>query len=350
MSGNHNYNEMGNVFMSMQAIPSFSFPTTVLMIDDNIEFLKSVAIGLPAHAATYNFYSDSKTALKLINEKYESNNIINGLINLLDEEEFEHRTIDINVRDIYRIMYNRTRFEQISTVVVDYHMPGIDGIEFCKSIKNPNIQKILLTSIVDESKAIEVLNEGLINTFIRKQSPNIMQQLNQALFAAQHRYFSHLSHIVQQVISFSPEDSALSDPAFIELFRRIFQEFGAVEYYLTEFLGSFVFLDAEGNHYGLFTRIKDQLDFYCGTKEAESAPPHAIEALKNGSQILCYHSESTCVLPNGRVWEQYLFDAIKIKGINDYFCAYGPEMLDIRKDTLLTFSEYSSPLGMRLNR
>ena len=42
--------------MSKQAIPSFFFPTTVLMIDDNVEFLKSVAIGLPAETATYNFY------------------------------------------------------------------------------------------------------------------------------------------------------------------------------------------------------------------------------------------------------------------------------------------------------
>lgn len=335
--------------MSQPAIPSFSFPTTVLMIDDNVEFLKSVAIGLPAHKATYNFYSDPKTALKLINENYESNDVARGLVNLIDEEEFEHRTLDINVRDIYRIMYNKARFEQISTVVVDYHMPGIDGIEFCKSIKNPHIQKILLTSIVDESKAIEVLNEGLINTFIRKQSPNIMQQLSQALSQAQNRYFSHLSQIVQQVISFSPEDSALSDPAFVELFRRIYHEFGAVEYYLTEFLGSFIFLDADGNHYGLFTKNQDQLDFFCEAKEAELAPPHALKALKSGEQILCYHNDSKAALPDGRVWEQYLYNATKIAGNNEYYCAFSKGMFDIKKEAVLSFNEYSSPIGMRLN-
>lgn len=336
--------------MSKPAIPSFSFPTTVLMIDDNIEFLKSVAIGLPADASTYSFYSDPKTALKLINEKYESDGIAQGIVNLIDEDEFEHRTIDINVRDIYRIMYNRTRFQQISTVVVDYHMPGMDGIEFCKSIKNPHIQKILLTSIVDESKAIEVLNEGLINTFIRKQSPNIMQQLSQALAQAQNRYFLHLSHIVQQVVSFSPEESALSDPAFVDLFHRLYREFGAVEHYLTEFLGSFVFLDADGNHYGLFTRNKDQLDFYCEAKEAERAPASVIDELRSGRQVLCYHSESNLSLPDGRVWEQYLFDATKINGINEYYCAYAKDMFDIRNGAVVSFNDYSSPIGMRLNR
>ena len=335
--------------MSKLALPSFSFPTTVLMIDDNIEFLKSVAIGLPAHAATYNFYSDPRTALKLINEKYESSDVVNGLVNLIDEDEFEHRTIDINVRDIYRIMYNKSRFQQISTVVVDYHMPGMDGIEFCKSIKNPNIQKILLTSIVDESKAIEVLNEGLIHTFIRKQSPNIMQQLSQALCQAQGRYFSQLSHIVQEVISFSPEESALSDPAFVELFHRISLQFNVAEYYLTEFLGSFVFLDADGNHYGLFTRNRDQLDFYCEAKEAELVSSDVLSDLRSGKQILCYHSESNFSLPDGRVWEQYLYDAIKIAGNNEYYCAYAPEMFDIRKGAVLSFNEYSSPVGMRVH-
>lgn len=335
--------------MIKQSIPSFYFPTTVLMIDDNVEFLKSVAIGLPANVATYNFYSDARTALKLINEKYESNEVAHGLVNLLDEEEFEHRTLDINVRDIYRIMYNRARFQQISAVVVDYHMPGMDGIEFCKSIKNPNIQKILLTSIVDESKAIECLNEGVINTFIRKQSPNIMQQLSQALYQAQNRYFSKLSNIVQHVVSHSSEESALSDPAFVELFNKICHEFGAVEYYLTEFMGSYVFLDAEGNHYGLFTRSKDQIDFYCEAKEAEDAPKEVVDALRSGNQILCYHSESSCTLPDGRVWEQYLFDANKISGVNDYLYACGPGMFDIRSDNLLSFNEYSSPMGIRLN-
>jgi len=334
--------------MSKQAIPSFSFPTTVLMIDDNVEFLKSIAIGLPADAATYNFYSDPKKALQLINEKYPSDRLASGLVNLMDEEEFEHRTLDINVRDIYRIMYNRARFQQISTVVVDYNMPGLDGIEFCRAIKNQHIQKILLTSIVDENKAIEVLNAGLIHTFIRKQSPNVMQLLGQALAQAQERYFLHLSQIIQQVVTVS-EESALDDPAFIELFRRIAKNFGAVEYYQTEFLGSFVFVDADGNHYGLFTRIKDQIDFYCESKEAESAPPEVISSLRGGQRILCHHNENNVALPDGRVWEQYLFDAISIKGRNEYLCAYGPQMCDIRHGNLLSFNEYSSPLGMRLN-
>lgn len=332
--------------MNMHNIPSFFFPTTVLMIDDNIEFLKSVAIGLSSNNTAYNFYSDPLKALQFLNEKHNSKDLSHGLFSLLDEEEFEHRTIDINVRDIYRIMYNKMRFQEISTVVVDFHMPGLDGIEFCRSIKNPHIQKILLTSIVDEQKAIEVLNEGLINTFIRKQAPNVMQQLNQALMQSQLRYFANLSKMVQEILSFSPKDSALFDPAFIALFNRIYKEFNVVEHYLTEFLGSFIFLDADGRHYGLFTRVKEQLDFYCESKEAEEAPEKAIAALKSGQQILCYYSDTKHHLPSGKVWEQYLFDAHKIAGGNEYFCAYAPAMYDINLPSILPFNQYTSPLSI----
>lgn len=335
--------------MAKQSVPSFRCPTTALLIDDNLEFLKSIAIGLPAEDATYNFYSDPKMALKLVNEKHRSDDVTDGLVNLIDEEEFEHRTLDVNVRDLYRMVYNKARFQQVSTVVVDFHMPGMDGIEFCKSIQNPNIQKILLTSIVDESKAIEVLNEGLIHTFIRKQSPNVMQLLSQAIEQAQKRYFMNLSNMVQQVVKFSPEDSALSDPAFIEHFYRVAKEFRAVEFYQTEFLGSFVFLDGQGNHYGLFTRINDQIDSYCESKEAESAPRDIIDALRERRQILCHHNENSLSLPDGRMWEQYLFDAVRIEGRNSYYCAHGPGMFDIRMKNLVSFEEYSSPLGLHVN-
>ena len=87
----------------------------------------------------------------------------------------------------------------------------------------------------------------------------------------------------------------------------------AVEYYLTEFLGSFVFLDADGNHYGLFTRIKEQIDFYCESKEAESAPREITSgSTDRAHKFFCHHNENNCSLPDGRVWEQYLFEAQKL--------------------------------------
>lgn len=337
------------MIMSKLAIPSFSFPTTIWFIDDNIEFLKSVAIGLSPETAIYNFYSDSKKALSILNERHGDFNPASGLVSQVDEEEFEHRTIDVNVRDLYLMMYNKNRFNKVSTVVVDYHMPGINGIEFCRSIKNPNIQKILLTSIVDEKKAIEVLNEGLIDGFIRKQSPNIMELINQSIKQAQVRYFLQLSQIINQIANFSKDETALFEPGFIELFYKICHEFKAVEFYLTEWLGSFVFLDSFGNNFGLMTRTKEQISSFCESSQAESAPAEVLALLKKSSHILCYHNEKNHSLPEGHMWEQYLFLSKKVFKNNQYLCSYAPQMFDIKKEKLISFDRFSNEIGLNIN-
>lgn len=327
--------------MSKLAIPSFFFPTTVVFIDDNIEFLRSVAIGLDYKQSVFTFYSDPKKALQFINSQGEINALGNGLISLLDEEELEHRTVDINAKDLYRTMYNKERFKNISCVVVDFHMAGMDGIEFCESIKNPNIQKILLTSIVDESKAIDVLNSGTIDTFVRKQSCNMMSLINQSISKAQERYFLCQSQLYQQIANITKDENALLEPAFQEIFNKIINDFKAIEYYLAEWQGSFVFLNSQGENYGLMVKTKEQIASLLECEESESAPKDVLDSIKRGNKLFCHHSAKNQNLPNGAVWEQYLFPAQKLFGSKTYFCAHGPEMFDIDRKKLLTFDRYT---------
>lgn len=335
--------------MLSQSMPSFFFPTTVLMIDDNVEFLKSIAISLIPEKATYSFYSDPKLALDLINNRFSTNHITRSLVSFLDEEELEHKRLDINARDLYRIAFNPDRFKQISTVVVDFHMPGIDGIEFCKSIKNPHIQKVLLTSIVDEHKAIEVLNQGIIHAFIRKQSANLIDQLNQTIHQSQARFFQRLSTIFHETASLSSDDNALFDEVFHKLFKSAKRDCHAVEHYLTEFQGSFLFLDAMGQRFNFFTRNREQLDFFIECKQAKTASPEVLKSLSSGEKILCLPPEIGLNLPEGHAWEPFMLDAVFVKGEKaEYYCALGPKMPPLNAP-FISFSDYSSPLGLSID-
>lgn len=335
--------------MLNQSMPSFFFPTTVLMIDDNVDFLKSIAISLIPDKATYSFYSDPKLALDLINNRFSTNHITKSLVNFLDEEELEHKRLDINARDLYRIAFNPERFKQISTVVVDFHMPGMDGIEFCKSIKNPHIQKVLLTSIVDEQKAIEVLNQGIIHSFIRKQSANLIDQLNQAIHQSQARFFQRLSTIFEETLSLASDESALFDDIFHRLFLSAKRDCHAVEHYLTEFQGSFLFLDAIGQRFPFYTKNREQLDFFIECKQAKSASQSTIRSLTTGEKILCLPSEMGLDLPEGHSWDPFMLDAIFVKGEKaEYYCALGAKMPPLPAP-FISFSDYSSPLGLSID-
>jgi CheY-like chemotaxis protein len=79
------------------------------------------------------------------------------------------------IHEIYKVIYNPRRYEEISTVIVDYDMPSMKGLEFCEKLQNPYIRKILYTGVAGEGLAIEAFNKGLIDGYIRKGDPNQMK-------------------------------------------------------------------------------------------------------------------------------------------------------------------------------
>ena len=52
----------------------------------------------------------------------------------------------------------RNASREVSVVVVDYFMPEMDGVTFCRRLNNPSIGKILLTGRAEDSVAIEAFN------------------------------------------------------------------------------------------------------------------------------------------------------------------------------------------------
>lgn len=325
----------------MKALPSCSFPTNVVVIDDRVDFLKTLSMMLSANRATYSFYNKPGEALTFLNEGYQSDPFTNRWVDRPDEEEFEHRMIDVNIRELHREIYNQNRFKQISTVVVDYDMPGMTGLEVCEKIKVPHIQKILLTGAADEQLAVEAFNKGLIHQFIRKQNKNVSDALNKAIKESQHNYFLSLSSVVTNAVTSQPDhQSALSDPGFIDFFMSLVQDNDIAEYYLCEGMGTFLLLDNDARASGLFTYVKEQLEPDLESEESESVPPKLLADLKAHRKILCYHSQRGITIPDGREWEPYVFPANTLKGRETYYYAFAPNMFDINSDKIVSFNTF----------
>ncbi|MBT4880248.1 MAG: hypothetical protein HON43_04675 [Alphaproteobacteria bacterium] len=334
----------------MTVIPSCMFPTTVVFVDDDPGFLRHIAAELSSRVTSYKFCTNPIAALDFLNKEYKPDPFTNRCMDRPEEERFEHHSMNVNIRLLHQEIYNPKRFDQISTVVIDHDMPGMNGLELCEKITDPNIQKILLTGVANESVVIDAFNKQIIQGFIRKQDNQVFDLVSQAISEAQRTYFNTLSKPILEILVNNPNipPTALNEPGFNDIFQKILEENKTVEYYLFESSGCFLFLDKHGNDSALFTYPEDLLNIHCEIAEShlDEHPENKKEVLsfigdiQKRKKIFCYHKRDNIMWPKITEWKSYLHPATKFSGNSNYFYAYEPKLLDIDRGGLLSFSTY----------
>ncbi|WP_032112898.1 response regulator [Candidatus Paracaedibacter symbiosus] len=239
----------------MKFIPAFYFPTTVHLVDDEYEFLKEMKWTLDPSVATYNIFPDPQVVLEHIGAQQGEGTYINQWL-----KEGEMGSIVAQVYDLYKQIYSLQRFSQVSTVVVDYDMPLMNGLELCEKITSPHIQKILLTGAADDNLAIHAFNKGLIHGFIRKHDPNVIQLLEEFIKKGQQQFFQSLTKTYMTAVTMDRENTFLLQPEFVKLFERLVRENKVTEYYLKDHTGQFIFLNEKGEMGALFVYQAEVVD------------------------------------------------------------------------------------------
>ena len=231
------------------SIPTCYFPSTALFLDDSHDFLLNFVLQLDEGLA-YRIFDSPRKALDYIhNKRCELDLVSQHCLTEYTEAKncpLTNHTINLDLAAIHAEVYNPHRFSEISVVVVDYAMPGMDGLEFCRRIENSNIKKILLTGQADEKLAIAAFNEGLIHRYIKKSDINAAEQITKSIYDLQLQYFQAMSDMVVRMLSVT-SPSCLHDKKFGEFFRQLREEKGIIEYYLVDNSGSFFMLDDDAN-------------------------------------------------------------------------------------------------------
>ena len=330
-----------------KSIPSFYFPTQVMLIDDDPGYCQYMVHNLSLdHVTNFLPSAHAPDALDILNGCREADDLVAKLVQEGEESEWEHRAIDVNIYDQYKEIYNASRFNRFSVVVVDYEMPSMNGFEVCRQIDSPYIQKIVLTGEADEGLAIRAFNEGLIDHFIRKQSNTLLEDLEFAIQAAQHKYFCKLTETITNAVTRHTHPvSAIAVPEFRNYFFELIQTYNIVEYYLFESTGSFLMVDAEGNHYGLFASTPEQFELVLEQAKLEDAPQNIIQDLRQFKQILCYHHRDNVKLPQVSEWGKYLRSTQLIQGRTPYYFAFDRELIDLDDQRVIPFAKLRNHSG-----
>ena len=104
------------------SIPTCYFPSTILFIDDNRDFLQNFTLQLSDDLA-YRLYESPTEALELIlSEEKETEDFHKRCVSeylYVDTWPMTNHTVNLDLAAIHWEVYNAKRFSEISVVVVD---------------------------------------------------------------------------------------------------------------------------------------------------------------------------------------------------------------------------------------
>lgn len=328
-----------------QTIPTCYFPTRVFLIDDHQDALEKLQRGLDHSYATYEISSKPQDVLDQINT--ESTYLKE--IASLPLESRASQGIEIISQEIY----NPARFKTVSTVVVDYDMPEMTGLDFCQKIKSPHIQKILFTGAADEKVAVKAFNDGVIHYYIRKHDPDAFDHLETYISLCQERYFQSLNKSLIEFICAEPLGSAIVDPIFRDFFYQFLQKNKITEYYLMESIGSYLCLNREGQVGALILYTEGRLEF-CDMDlmelslidaEKKIITSKMMDDFKKRRQVFYFDYFNKASYPDKEQWRDFITPLHQLKGgCETYYWTHIPDFTPAKLKKIASYQDFRAKL------
>lgn len=216
------------------------------------------------------------------------------------------------------------RYNEISVVVVDFEMPELDGLNFCRQLKNPNIKKILLTGRVDNQAVIDAFNDGVINYYLNKSDDKLEERLAHAIRELQNRYFIELSSYIK-IRAIDHKSSLFNDTLLSKHFAQLLQEHKIQEYYFSTNPPRYRLTDQQGNSHIFLVYSRQDLNEQIRVIKEEAGPQWLVNSLKSGHYIPYFQSRDGYFDQELQDIDQSLYPAQVVEGNSTYFCALIPE-------------------------
>lgn len=307
-------------------------PTSVMIIDDNLNFLKATMAMLSDEYMNIIPYDSPNNAINFIENIYNTNQI--------NIKEYIYNYENYCIFAGYKMIYSKLRFSLISSIFTDYEMPGITGLDFLKKIKEKDIFKVMLTGIATDTMAQSILEKNLIQYFIRKNNFNFQDEIVHAMELGSLKFENKFYESINSILKNINDIDFILSAKLCDLLNKIIKEKDIIEYYIIDDNGSFLFIDKNNNISSIFVYNKnDYLKLY--TKFREIFDHNLLSDLVNGNKIICfpYKSEQLSDHDLGIFINDatHIDDDISYVEIDDvsYF-------IDINK--LITFSSFKSQM------
>jgi CheY-like chemotaxis protein len=186
------------------SFPLFHRPGAVVFLDDDRDYLEMLALVLPRHWHVKLFVRPVECINYLQQEPPFWEADAWNQQQLIDQWRAGKPLIPQVLA--YWSKYTE-RYALTRVCVVDYSMPGMDGLQALGELLDWPGSRVLLTGQADEQVAVRAFNRGLIDQFIAKQSTDITRRL---VDAVEHLLATpNARHAQTWRVTLSPEQNAL---------------------------------------------------------------------------------------------------------------------------------------------
>jgi CheY-like chemotaxis protein len=175
------------------------------------------------------------------------------------------------------------RYALTRVCVVDYSMPGMDGLQALGELVDWPGSRVLLTGQADEQVAVRAFNRGLIDQFIPKQTPDISRRLIESV---DHLLATpHARHAQIWRAALKPDESALLRSGDVARELAAFAGKRWVEHVVLSDPFGVLGMDAAGNVGWLQLETPAGLRAQSELAELEGMGPAALDDIRNGRRI-----------------------------------------------------------------
>ena len=310
---------------SFCVLPVFYRPTTVMLVDDDPDFLKQLSNQLSDQLPVITFTDPDKAI-----QYFENHNV--GLF-----EKWLRRTskdMATFIQDSRQEIYNPNRFKEIIVSVLDYDMPGKkSGFDVMNTMGEAIFGEmsfhsyILLTgkrfSEFDEKLAAMTVGKN----FVSKWDPNRVNQLLDCIAEKSARAFQWISYPVARELSREPTEKTnfLFDGHVLPILNKLIQEHHICELYLFDKQGSYLLLDEHANLSWFFVRSDLGMVNSIELAKQYHAPSWVIDAIQSKEKLLSLYEKEDFDRLTTIDWENYLLPATVFKGDPRYMKAFNLE-------------------------
>jgi len=260
--------------------PLFHRPGTVVFLDDDPDYLEMLALVLPRHWHLRLFLRPAECIAHLLQEPpFWEADAWNQ--QQLVELWREGKPLIPQVLAYWSRYTERYALSRVC--VVDFSMPGMDGLQALAELGDWPGSRVLLTGQADEQVAVRAFNRGLIDQFIPKQTPDISRRLVEAVERL--LFTSHARHAQTWRSTLKQEQSAQLRSPGVDAWLSAFCAKNWVEHVVIGEPFGVLGMDAAGRIGWLQLETPEGLAALAELAEVAGVAPADIEEIRAGRKL-----------------------------------------------------------------